>query len=119
MADGSAASTSSGYKRALVVVGETNPEESNFKRRLECGESTEEWKSPCLAQFSDFLGMPTTRFEEEILALLKKWILRKEQKNQWFGSKRVKVESSRSERELRRLECSINLKSSGSEKALS
>ena len=70
-------------------------------RRLEYGaKSAKEWKSSCLAQFSDILGMPTTGFEEEILALLKKWIMRKEQKNWWSGAKRVKVESSRSEREL-------------------
>ena len=57
-------------------------------------ESAEEWKSCCLAQFSDFLGMLTTGFEEEILTLLKKWKFRKEQKDQWYGPKRVKVESS-------------------------
>ena len=29
--------------------------------QFECGaESSEEWKSCCLAQFSDFLGMSTT-----------------------------------------------------------
>ncbi|WJZ82995.1 hypothetical protein VitviT2T_002712 [Vitis vinifera] len=67
----------------------------NLMRRLECGsESAEEWKSCCLAQFSDFLGMSTTSFEKEILALLKKWKLRKEQKDQWSRSKRIKVESS-------------------------
>ena len=92
----------------------------NLMRRLECGsESAEEWKSCCLAQFSDFLGMSTTSFEKEILALLKKWKLRKEQKDQWSRSKRIKVESSRFERELGRLECSINFKSLGSRSVLS
>ena len=101
LADGSVAVTSFREERVLVVVGETSPEESNFMRRLEYGaKSAKEWKSSCLAQFSDILGMPTTGFEEEILALLKKWIMRKEQKNWWSGAKRVKVESSRSEREL-------------------
>ena len=38
--------------------------------------------------------MLTTGFEEEILTLLKKWKFRKEQKDQWYGPKRVKVESS-------------------------
>ena len=64
--------------------------------------------NPRLAQFSDFLGMPTMGFEEEILALLNKWIMRKKQKNRWSGTKRVRVESSRFERELKKLECSVN-----------
>lgn len=54
--------------------------------------------------------MPTMGFEEEILALLKKWIMRKDQKNRRSGVKRVKVESSRSEKELKRLECFVNFK---------
>ena len=46
LTDESAAMTSFGEKMALVVVGETNPKESNFMRQLECGvESAEEWKS--------------------------------------------------------------------------
>ncbi|RVX02494.1 hypothetical protein CK203_031207 [Vitis vinifera] len=81
-------------------------------------ESDGEWKSSCLAQFSDFLGMPTTGCEEEILTMLKKWIMRKDQKNRRSGAKRVKVESSKFVRELKRLECSINFKSSGHGRAL-
>ena len=120
LADKSVATTPSREERALVVVGKTSPKEINFMRWLECAtESTKEWKSSCLAQFSDFLGMPTMGFEEDILALLKKWIMRKEQKNRWSGVKKVKVESSRSKRELRRLDYSVNFKSAGSGRALS
>lgn len=63
--------------------------------------------------------MPTIGFEEGILALLSKWITRKEQKNRWSGAKRVKVEFSRFKRELRRLERSVNFKSSRCGRALS
>ena len=62
--------------------------------------------------------MLTTGCEEEILAMLKKWIMRKDQKNRRSGAKRVKVESLKSERELKRLKCSINFKSSGYGRAL-
>ena len=106
-------------EKALVVVRETSPDEKNSLRQLEFGaESDEEWNSSCLAQFSDCLGMPTMRFEKVILVLLNKWIMRKDQKNRRSGAKRVKIESSRSERELKRLECSINFKSAGNGIAL-
>ena len=62
--------------------------------------------------------MPTTGCEEEILNMLKRWIMRKDQKNQRIGAKRAKVETSKSVRELKRLECSINFKSSGHGRAL-
>ena len=104
---------------AMVLVGETSIDERNSLRQTVGGtESVEEWNSSCLAQFSDFLGMPTTGCEEEILNMLKKWIMRKDQKNKRNGAKRVKVETSKSVRELKRLECSINFKSSGHGRAL-
>ncbi|RVW48239.1 Isoflavone reductase-like [Vitis vinifera] len=80
LVDGSSTMTSSGEERALVVVGEASlKERDNSMGWLKCGaESAEEWKSCCLAQFSDFLGMSTIGFEEEILVLLKNWKLRKE-----------------------------------------
>lgn len=94
LADGSSASTSFGEEMVLVVVKKTSPDVSNSFRQFELGvESIGEWNSSCLAQFNDFLGMPTTRCEEKILTLLKKWIMRKDQKNRRFGTKRVKVES--------------------------
>ena len=73
LADGSVAVASSREERALVVVGETSLDESNSLRQLVLGaESDGEWNSSCLAQFSDFLGMPTMGCEEEILTMLKK-----------------------------------------------
>ena len=119
LVDGSVEAASSVEEMALVLVGETSLNESNPLRQPMVGaESDGEWKSSCLAQFSDFLGMPTTGCEEEILTMLKKWIMRKDQKNRRSGAKRVKVESSKFVRELKRLECSINFKSLGHGRAL-
>lgn len=50
LADRSPAAASSGEERALVVVGETSPDENNSFRQLELGvESVGEWNSFCLA----------------------------------------------------------------------
>lgn len=51
--------------------------------------------------------MSTKGYEEEIVALLKKLKMRKDQKTQLVGTKRSKLGSSRLDKELRRLECSI------------
>ena len=119
LVDGSVEAASSVEEMALVLVGETSLNESNPLRQPMVGaESDGEWKSSCLAQFSDFMGIPTTGCEEEILTMLKKWIMRKDQKNRRSGAKRVKVESSKFVRELKRLECSINFKSLGHGRAL-
>ena len=119
LADGRGEEGCSGEEMAMVLVGETSTDEKYSLRQTVGGtESVEDWKSSCLAQFSDFLGMPTTGCEEEILNMLKRWIMRKDQKNQRIGAKRAKVETSKSVRELKRLECSINFKSSGHGRAL-
>lgn len=52
--------------------------------------------------------MLTKGYEEEILVLLKKMKMRKDQKTQIAGIKRSKIGSSRFDRELRRLEYSIS-----------
>lgn len=61
LADGSSAAISSGKERALVVVEEEGQEERDSEMgRLGFGaESVEAWNSSCLAQFSNFLSMPT------------------------------------------------------------
>ena len=119
LADGRGEEGCSGEEMAMVLVEETSTDEKYSLRQTVGGtESVEDWKSSCLAQFSDFLGMPTTGCEEEILNMLKRWIMRKDQKNQRIGAKRAKVETSKSVRELKRLECSINFKSSGHGRAL-
>ena len=52
--------------------------------------------------------MPTKEFEGEILTLLKRMKVRKDQKEKLDGRKRKKLKSSRFERELRKLECTMN-----------
>ena len=52
--------------------------------------------------------MLTEWFKGEILTLLKRMKERKDQKGKLDGRKRKKLESSRFERELRKLECTMN-----------
>ena len=62
------------------------------------------WQSSFLAKFSQCLGMPTKGFEGEILFLLKRMKEKKSQKGKLEGRKKKKLESSKFERELRKLE---------------
>ena len=72
------------------------------KTRVE-GEGYENWEDSCLIKFSEFLGIPTEGYDVEILELLRKMV------SQQPGKKRKGLPTeSRSERELRRLECTIN-----------
>ena len=61
------------------------------------------WESSCLVKFSEFLGFPTKGFEKEILNLLRNLVA---------SQKRCKEKGTltvtKSERELRRLMCTIN-----------
>ena len=74
------------------------------------------WSSSCLAKFSRCIGMPTKGFEGEILTLLNRMKERKDQKGKLDGRKRKKLELSRFERELRKLECTVNYIGGGEEK---
>ena len=63
----------------------------------------EKWEDSCLIKFSEFLGIPTVGFDAEILDLLRKMV------SQQSGNKRKgNPAESRSERELKKLECTIN-----------
>ena len=91
-------------KEAEKVVGWDITEERN-----EVGEQC--WQSSCLARFSRCLRMPTEGFEGEILLLLKRMKERKLQKGKkgnLAGRKKRKMESSKFERELRKLEWTVN-----------
>ena len=83
------------------------------EERDEAGDPS--WYSSCLAKFSCCLGMPTERFEWEILILLKRMKERKDQEGKLDGRKRKKLESSKFERELRTLECTVNYFGGGKE----
>ena len=66
------------------------------------------WEDSCLIKFSEFLGVTTAGFEEEILELLRKMEV------QQHGDKRKgDPAETRCERELRKLECTINYNGKG------
>ncbi|RVW39190.1 hypothetical protein CK203_078185 [Vitis vinifera] len=76
-----------------------------MEERNEVGEPC--WQSSCLAKFSRCLGMPTEGFEGEILFLLKRMKEMKIQKGKLDGRKKRILESSRFEKELRKLEWTV------------
>ena len=61
------------------------------------------WEDSCLIKFSDFLGIPMVGFEKEILELMRKMV-----SQQPKDKRKGNPIESRSERELRKLECTIN-----------
>ena len=67
------------------------------------GEKEVNWEESSLAKFSHFLGFSTVGLENEILSFLIKIRKRRER----IHSKGL-LEKSKFERELKRLECSIN-----------
>ena len=66
-------------------------------------EPEEKWEESSLEKFSHFLGFPTEGLEKEILSFLIKIRKRREK----IHSKEL-LEKSKFERELKRLECSVN-----------
>ena len=72
------------------------------------GEREPNWEESSLAKFSQFLGFSTKGLEKEILSFLVK--IRK--RRQMIHSKGI-LEKSKFERELKKLECSINYEEEG------
>ncbi|RVW12570.1 hypothetical protein CK203_106342 [Vitis vinifera] len=71
--------------------------------QAERGEKEERWEESSLAKFSHFLGFSTEGLEKEILDFLTKIRKRRERIHD-----KVLLEKSKFERELKRLECSVN-----------
>ena len=97
---------------ALVPVGEfvmSLCEEEEACHREE-GESGEGWSTSSLARFSHCLGMPTEGFEEEILYLLRRMKGRMEQKGREGVTRKKSLKSSKSSRELKKLEWTVSYK---------
>ena len=67
------------------------------------GSEFESWEDSCLVKFNEFLGFPTMGFENEILDLMRKLVATQRQEK---GKDNTTI--SRCQRELRKLECSIN-----------
>ncbi|RVW36927.1 hypothetical protein CK203_094920 [Vitis vinifera] len=92
----------SGYASPIV-------ERIDFQLEEEGGRD-EGWNSSCLAKFSRCLGMLTKEFEEEILYLLRRMEGRIDQKGQDGASRKTKLMSSKSSRELKKLEWTVSYK---------
>ena len=90
----------SGYASPIV-------ERIDFQLEEEGGRD-EGWNSSCLAKFSRCLGMLTKEFVEEILYLLRRMEGRIDQKGQDGASRKTKLMSSKSSRELKKLEWTVS-----------
>ena len=91
-----------GIDSALIEDGQETVKEKADKIRPECM-GYDNWEDSCLFKFSEFLGIKTVGFEEEILKLMRKL------EGQQEGDKRKDYPTeTRCERELRKLECTIN-----------
>ena len=119
LADGRETEGSGFSTKELGVVEEALEDslERTTQEDLEEGEETgtHSWSSSCLAKFSHCIGMLMEGFEGEILTLLKMMKERKDHKGKLDDRKRKKLESSRFERELRKLECTVNYIGEGGE----
>ncbi|RVX09394.1 hypothetical protein CK203_015437 [Vitis vinifera] len=91
----------SGYMSPIVEM-------TDFQ--LEDGRRDEGWNSSCLPKFSRCLGMPMEGFEEEILCFLRRMKGRIDQNRQDGASRKTKLMSSKSSRELKKLEWTVNYK---------
>ena len=81
--------------------------EEGPKTRSECL-GYDNWEDSCLIKFSEFLGIPMVGYDVEILELLRRMV------SQQPGNKiKGHPTESRSERELRKLECTINYSGKG------
>ena len=89
------------------TVGLGPPSEELPKARPECL-IYDKWEDSRLIKFNEFLGVPSVGYKEEILELLRKLV------SQQPGDKRKGYPTkSRCERELRKLECTINYSGKG------
>ena len=89
--------SSSAMERGILEVG------AICDTQTERGMQEDKWEESDLAKFSQFLGFPTEGLEKEILKFLSQIRKRREK----IHSKEL-LEKSKFERELKRLECSIN-----------
>ena len=103
MANGSVCWELVEFKGSLATAREQEGGSSQNEIQDERGEEDLDWQESSLARFSHFLGFLTDGLEKEILNFLSKIRKRREM----IHSKGL-LEKSRFERELKRLECSVN-----------
>ena len=101
-----------GKELALVPVVEVFMSlcEEEDACHIEEGGSGEGWSASSLARFSHCLRMPTEGFEEEILYLLRRMKGRIEQKGKEGMTRKTSLKSSKSSRELKKLEWIVSYK---------
>ena len=91
----------------LETEGCGDEREEDPKTISEC-EGYDNWENSCLIKFSEFLGIPTVGYDGEILELVRRMV------SQQHGNKRKGHHTeTRSEKELRKLECTINYSGKG------
>ncbi|RVW45344.1 hypothetical protein CK203_104388 [Vitis vinifera] len=99
------------FKGPISMARELEGGSSQFELQEERGEGDLDWQESSLARLSQFLGFSTDGLEKDILNFLVKIRKRREK----IHSKGL-LEKSRFERELKRLECSVNYKGDGRKK---
>ena len=83
-------------------------EEGRDDRAEKEDDDKESWRYSCLARFCQCLGMPTEGFEREILKLLNRIRERRDVSERITGKKRKGQRLSKFDRELKKLEWSVN-----------
>ena len=92
---------------ALTEEFQESVEEEPSKNRPELM-GYNNWEESCLFKFSEFLGVTTVGFEEEILKLMRKLEVQQE-----ANKRKGYPTETRCERELKKLECTINYSGKG------
>ena len=82
--------------------------EGRVERGEKEGEDVESWRYSCLAKFCHCLGMPTEGYESEILKRLHKMREIRDRCERISGKKRKGQRPLRFDRELKKLEWSVN-----------
>ena len=84
---------------------------SQYESQEGRGEGALNWEESSLAKFSQFFGFSTVGLKKEILSFLVKIIKMREKTHS-----KCLLEKSKFERELKRLECSVNYEEKGRKK---
>ena len=98
--------------------GSFSLKEGREERGEKEGEDVESWRYNCLAKFCHCLGMSTEGYESEILKLLHKMRERRDRSERLSGKKRKGQRPSRFDRELKKLEWSVNYSGSGGDRGI-
>ena len=99
------------FNGPISVARDLEGGSSQYESQEGRGEGALNWEESSLAKFSQFFGFSTVGLEKEILSFLVKIIKRREKTHS-----KCLLEKSKFERELKRLECSVNYEEEGRKK---